>query len=183
MATQSALQYCLTSIHSCIHSQTLTAMSSTQGDSNQSVTSSQGKVSCSVTPRHSARRSRGKNQQPSGYHSIYSTTWATWRQGMARPSGLNSPSPLNRVPHQGLRVYVEANTHRFPCVAWFGEIWDVLDPLRSMCCWGGLLDPKNHFNASSGLEPIWRWYVAAVFWENFISIELWGQIKVVITWF
>ena len=34
-------------------------------------------MSCSGTPRHAARRSRGLNYQPSGYKSTRSSSWAT----------------------------------------------------------------------------------------------------------
>ena len=67
-----------TASHSPIHAHIhlLTAISVTQGYS-QPVRSSQGEVSCSGTPWHSARRSRGSNYQPSGYKPNRSASWAT----------------------------------------------------------------------------------------------------------
>ena len=55
------------------HIHTPTAESTTQGDS-QLLRSSQGEVSPSGTPRHSDRRSRGSNQQPSCDQSNRSTS-------------------------------------------------------------------------------------------------------------
>ena len=54
-------------IHAHIHTPTVVS-TIMQGDC-QLVRSSQGEVSCSGTPHHSARRSWGSNQQPSSYQS------------------------------------------------------------------------------------------------------------------
>ena len=63
MATQSALQYWLTFTRSYTHSHTNSGGS---GGHARLVSSSQGEVSCSGTPQHSARRSRRSNQQKAG---------------------------------------------------------------------------------------------------------------------
>ena len=52
VATQTALQFCLTFTHSGTHSHTPTAESTMKGD-GQLVGSSKGELSCSGTPRHS----------------------------------------------------------------------------------------------------------------------------------
>ena len=97
--------------HSPIHAhiRSLTAVSTTQGES-QLVRSSLGEVFCSGTPRHSARRSRGSNWQPSGYQLTRSTSWVTAAR-LLYIDGLYNSIYIELLDEHSSTCYVQLNVH------------------------------------------------------------------------